>query len=83
MFRHNDAPHLEAMLRESIAEGQPRTHRPWKKVLVIVEGIYSMEGEACCLKEIVQVCVRGRARGLAARLGGWPGHGSGGHVGAL
>lgn len=32
VFRHNDAAHLEAVLRTSIAEGQPRTHRPWKKV---------------------------------------------------
>ena len=32
VFRHNDSRHLEDVLRESIAEGQPRTHRPWKKV---------------------------------------------------
>ena len=25
-------------------EGQPKTRRPWKKIIVIVEGIYSMEG---------------------------------------
>lgn len=35
--------------------GMPRTHRPWKKILVMVEGIYSMEGEICDLKGIVQV----------------------------
>lgn len=34
--------------------GMPRTHRPWKKILVMVEGIYSMEGEICDLKGIVQ-----------------------------
>ena len=99
VFRHNDTRHLEDVLRASIAEGQPRSHRPWKKVrgggregwnkgeawgerwkrlcilpplrllafcelflpepfqqiLIIVEGIYSMEGEACTLKEIVEV----------------------------
>ncbi len=32
VFRHNDAAHLEDVLRASIAEGQPRSHRPWKKV---------------------------------------------------
>jgi len=26
------------VIRESIAEGQPRTHRPWKKILILVEG---------------------------------------------
>lgn len=48
--------HLEEVLREQIAEGQPRTHRPWKKIIVIVEGIYSMEGELCKLPEIIAVC---------------------------
>ncbi len=33
----------------------PRTHKRWKKILVMVEGIYSMEGEICDLKGIVQV----------------------------
>lgn len=48
--------HLESVLREQIAEGQPRTHRPWKKIIILVEGIYSMEGELCKLPEIVAVC---------------------------
>jgi serine palmitoyltransferase len=47
--------HLEEVLREQIAGGQPRTHRPWKKIIVIVEGIYSMEGELCKLPEIIAV----------------------------
>jgi len=47
---------LEKVLREHIAEGQPRTHRPWKKIIVVVEGIYSMEGELCKLPEIVSIC---------------------------
>lgn len=55
VFQHNDPDHLETVLREAIAEGQPRTHRPWKKIFVIVEGIYSMEGEICRLQEIVAI----------------------------
>lgn len=43
-------------MREQIAEGQPRTHRPWKKIMVVVEGIYSMEGELGKLPEIIAVC---------------------------
>jgi serine palmitoyltransferase len=31
---------LERILRQAVIEGQPRTHRPWKKILVVVEGIY-------------------------------------------
>ncbi|ODN86580.1 serine palmitoyltransferase [Cryptococcus wingfieldii CBS 7118] len=43
-FKHNDMKALEKLLREVISQGQPRTHRPWKKILVIVEGLFSMEG---------------------------------------
>ena len=64
VFTHNDASHLEAVLRASIAEGQPRTHRPWRKILIIVEGIYSMEGEMCRLAEIIAVKKRYKVQGL-------------------
>lgn len=55
VFRHNDPDHLERLLRSSIAEGQPRSRRPWRRVLIIIEGIYSMEGEMGALAEIVAV----------------------------
>jgi serine palmitoyltransferase len=54
-FKHNNMKDLERLLRESIAEGQPRTHRPWKKILVAVEGLYSMEGTMCNLPGLVQL----------------------------
>lgn len=60
-FAHNDAKALEAALREAIALGIPRTRRPWRKILVMVEGIYSMEGEICNLKAISRVCKRYKA----------------------
>ncbi len=50
-----DPADLEAAVRKAIIEGQPRTHRPWKKILIMIEGIYSMEGEVCPLKEIVAI----------------------------
>lgn len=56
IFNHNDFKHLEDILREAIVMGRPRTRRPWNKILVIVEGIYSMEGEYCDLANIVRVC---------------------------
>jgi len=55
-FRHNDTKHLEEILKEAIVMGQPRTRRPWKRIMVIVEGIYSMEGEYCDLRNVVKVC---------------------------
>src|SRR5687768_11032239 len=51
--RQIDPDDLEKVLRAAIVEGQPRTHRPWKKIIIVVEGIYSMEGEICRLPEIV------------------------------
>jgi serine palmitoyltransferase len=46
---------LESLLREVISQGQPKTHRPWKKILVIVEGLYSMEGTLVNLPEIIEL----------------------------
>lgn len=56
VFRHNDHAHLEEVLREAVIHGQPKHHRPWKKILVMVEGIYSMEGDICRLPEVVRIC---------------------------
>ena len=60
-FKHNDAKALENVLQEAIAYGRPRTRRPWRKILVMVEGIYSMEGEICDLKEVARVTKKYKA----------------------
>ena len=54
-FKHNCAGDLELILQDAVAgEG---SHSPrYNKIVVIVEGIYSMEGELCALKPIVEVC---------------------------
>jgi serine palmitoyltransferase len=54
-FKHNDMVDLEKKLRDAISQGQPRTHRPWKKILVVVEGLYSMEGTMCDLPAILEL----------------------------
>jgi len=54
-FKHNSMKDLERMLREAISEGQPRTRRPWRKILVAVEGLYSMEGTMCNLPGLVEL----------------------------
>lgn len=58
IFRHNDERHLEEILRDAIVMGRPRTRRPFNKILVVVEGVYSMEGEYCRLGPIRDVCKR-------------------------
>jgi len=55
VFKHNDMVSLEKVLKDAIVQGQPRTHRPWKKVIIVVEGIYSMEGSIVKLKEIIEL----------------------------
>ena len=51
-FKHNCPGDLELILQDAVAGKGPR----YNKILVIVEGIYSMEGELCCLPDIVRVC---------------------------
>ncbi|CAG2100234.1 unnamed protein product [Medioppia subpectinata] len=55
VFKHNDMKDLEMKIRQHIISGQERTHRPWKKIIIIVEGIYSMEGTIINLPEIVKL----------------------------
>lgn len=54
-FKHNDMNDIENKLRDAVINGQPRSHRPWKKILIIVEGVYSMEGSIVKLKEIIDL----------------------------
>ncbi|KAG2153857.1 pyridoxal phosphate-dependent transferase [Suillus clintonianus] len=69
MFKHNDMSSLESILREVISQGQPRTHRPWKKILVIVEGLYSMEGTLVNLPKIVELKQKYNVRSAVTILG--------------
>lgn len=55
LFKHNDTADLERVLRKSIAEGQPKTGQPWTMVVIVVEGIYSMEGIICKLPDIIRL----------------------------
>jgi serine palmitoyltransferase len=34
---------LEKKLRYAIVHGHPRTNRPWKKIIIVVEGVYRFE----------------------------------------
>ena len=54
-FRHNQMPKLERMLERAAADGGG--------VLVVVDGVFSMEGDVCDLPSIVELC-----EGYGARL---------------
>ncbi|GAB0089059.1 serine palmitoyltransferase 2 [Sergentomyia squamirostris] len=53
VFKHNNMRDLERVLQRNIVNGQPGSGEPWKKILIVVEGIYSMEGSIVKLPEIV------------------------------
>lgn len=56
LFEHNNVRSLTAVLRAAIAKGDPRRGgAPWERVFIVVEGMYSMEGESPPLREIVKV----------------------------
>ena len=53
-FRHNQMPKLEKMLDRAAGDGGG--------VLVVVDGVFSMEGDVCDLPAIVELCERYGAR---------------------
>ncbi|KAI4292544.1 serine palmitoyltransferase [Pancytospora philotis] len=55
VFQHNDMRDLEHKLRFHITQGQPETHRSWRRIFVVVEGIYSMEGTMVELPRLVEL----------------------------
>ena len=54
-FRHNDMKELENLIRTQIVQGQPKTHRPWKKIIICVEGLYSMEGTMANIPKLIEL----------------------------
>ena len=46
---------LEKVIQDVIVHGQDRTHRPYKKILIVVEGIYSMEGSIVDLNKVIEL----------------------------
>ncbi|XP_026672234.1 serine palmitoyltransferase 2 isoform X2 [Ceratina calcarata] len=55
VFEHNSMKHLERGLKTAIVFGQPGSGEPWKKIVIVVEGVYSMEGSIVHLPEILEL----------------------------
>ncbi|XP_031355033.1 serine palmitoyltransferase 2-like [Photinus pyralis] len=56
IFKHNDVFHLERLLKEAIYYGRNplgETYEPWRKIFILIEGVYSMEGSTAPLPEII------------------------------
>ena len=54
IFQHNDISDLKVKLEDVKKNGLKNGKQP-NKILVIVEGLYSMEGEFCKLREIIEL----------------------------
>ncbi|GMS91779.1 hypothetical protein PENTCL1PPCAC_13954 [Pristionchus entomophagus] len=55
VFKHNDPISCEKLLRQAICHGNPDTRNPYKKILIIVEGVYSMEGTIVNLPDFIRI----------------------------
>ena len=55
VFKHNNMESLENCIKSNIMKGQPKSKSPWKRIFIVVEGVYSMEGSVVRLPEIVKV----------------------------
>ncbi|XP_015436390.1 PREDICTED: serine palmitoyltransferase 2 [Dufourea novaeangliae] len=55
VFKHNNVEHLESCLKTAVVFGQPAAGEPWKKIVIVVEGVYSMEGSIVHLPEILEL----------------------------
>ncbi|ALC38269.1 lace [Drosophila busckii] len=54
VFKHNNMRDLERVLRKGVCYGNPKNGgKPWNKIMIIVEGIFSMEGSIVRLPEII------------------------------
>jgi serine palmitoyltransferase len=55
VYNHNNVKHMERVIQHAIVTGQPKGGKPWKKILIILEGVFSMEGSIVKLPEIVAI----------------------------
>lgn len=54
VFKHNSMRDLESVLRHGVCYGNPKNGgKPWTKIMICVEGIFSMEGSIVRLPEII------------------------------
>ncbi|WKY13307.1 hypothetical protein Q1695_004264 [Nippostrongylus brasiliensis] len=61
VFKHNDALDCEKKLRNALCHPSPKTGKPFNKILIVIEGIYSMEGTIVDLPEFIRIKKKYRA----------------------
>jgi glycine C-acetyltransferase len=54
VYPHKDVDGLRAVLREATVEGRPGTGEPYRLILVVTDGVFSMDGDIAPLPGIVE-----------------------------
>jgi glycine C-acetyltransferase len=54
VYPHKDVDGLRAALREATVEGRPGTGEPYRLILVVTDGVFSMDGDIAPLPGIVE-----------------------------
>lgn len=55
VFKHNSPSDCERQIRETFCKPNPKTGKLFRKILIVIEGIYSMEGTIVNLPEFIKV----------------------------
>ena len=67
IYRHADADHLRAILDDAVEKGRDGTGQPYRLILVVTDGVFSMDGDIAPLPGIVEAAEIGQRRGVRRR----------------
>jgi glycine C-acetyltransferase len=54
VYPHKDVAALREILERAMAEGRPGTGEPYRLIMVVTDGVFSMDGDICPLPGIVE-----------------------------
>jgi glycine C-acetyltransferase len=54
VYPHKDVAALRAILADAVADGHPETDQPYRLILIVTDGVFSMDGDICPLPGIVE-----------------------------
>jgi glycine C-acetyltransferase len=54
VYPHKDVAALREILGRAVAEGRPESGEPYRLILVVTDGVFSMDGDICPLPAIVE-----------------------------
>lgn len=55
MIYVTDMEDLETLLQDAIRNGHPSTTKPWNKIFIVTEGVFSMEGSVVKLPKLIEL----------------------------